>query len=115
VTRDLGFWKTASLSDKEWLKIQIMHAFKVCVFPFSPQKCFIFLLEFIYSFYDFKEYMLSISSFKNILQYSRMESNFDNEFYSNQIFLRYLTILLWKSLLRFPLLFNTIYLYRVIY
>jgi hypothetical protein len=23
------------------------------------------LLEFIYSFYDFKEYMLSISSFKN--------------------------------------------------
>jgi hypothetical protein len=49
---------------------------------YTPQKCFILILEFIYSFYDFKEYMLSITSFKNILQYSGMEFNFDNEFYS---------------------------------
>jgi hypothetical protein len=56
-----------------------------CVFSLftPPQKCFILILEFIYSFYDFKEYMLSITSFKNILQYSGMEFNFDNEFYSN--------------------------------
>jgi hypothetical protein len=40
----------------------------VCVLPLFPQKCFIFLLEFIYSFHDFKEYMLLISSFKNNLQ-----------------------------------------------
>jgi hypothetical protein len=81
--------------------------------PFIPQKCFIILLEFIYSFYDFKEYMLSISSFKNILQYSGMESNFDNEFYSNQLFLRYLTII--EKSFKFPFYFNTIYVYRVIY
>jgi hypothetical protein len=60
-----------------------MYAFKVCMFPLNPPEVFIFILEFIYSFYDFKEYMLSITSFKNILQYSRMEFNFDNEFYSN--------------------------------
>jgi hypothetical protein len=65
----------------------------VCVPFIPPQNCFIFLLEFIYSVYDFKEYMLSITSFKNILQYSRMESNFDNEFYSKWIFLRYLPII----------------------
>jgi hypothetical protein len=60
-----------------------MHAFKVCVFPLTPQKCFILILGFIYSFYDFKEYMLSTASFKNILQYPGMEFNFDNEFYSS--------------------------------
>jgi hypothetical protein len=61
-----------------------MHGFKVYVGSlFTLQKCFILILEFIYSFYDFKEYMLPITSFKNILQYSRMEFNFDNEFYSN--------------------------------
>jgi hypothetical protein len=57
--------------------------FKVCVFPLNPQKCFILILGFIYSFYDFKEYMLSIASFKNIIQYPRMEFNLDNKFYSN--------------------------------
>jgi hypothetical protein len=31
--------------------------------------------------------MLSITSFKNILQYSGMEFNFDNEFYSSRFFL----------------------------
>jgi hypothetical protein len=58
-----------------------MHAFKVSLY--TPQKYLIFILEFIYSFYDFKEYRLSITSFKNILQYSGMEFNLDNEFYSN--------------------------------
>jgi hypothetical protein len=57
--------------------------------------------------------MLSISSFKNILQYSGMESNIDNEFYSNQIFLRYLTNI--EKSFKVPPFFNTIYLYRVIY
>jgi hypothetical protein len=43
VTRDLGFWKIASLSDKTMLKIQIMHAFKVCVFPLYPPRSVLFL------------------------------------------------------------------------
>jgi hypothetical protein len=54
--------------------------------------------------------MLSISAFKNILQYSGMEFNFDNEFYSNKIFLRYPTII--QKSFKVP---STIYLYRVIY
>jgi hypothetical protein len=82
----------------------------VCVPFIPPQKHFIFILEFIYSFFYFKEYMLSITSFKNILQYSGMDFNFDNEFYSNLIFLRYLTTIE-KS---FKVLFS-IYPYRVIY
>jgi hypothetical protein len=54
-----------------------------CVFPLYPLEVFHSYPRVYILFYDFKEYMVSIASFKNILQYSRMEFNFDNEFYSN--------------------------------
>jgi hypothetical protein len=44
----------------------------VC-YNYTPQKWFIYLLGLIYSFYDFKEYMLRVISFKDIYQYSWME------------------------------------------
>jgi hypothetical protein len=44
-----------------------MHALW-CVFNLYPPKVIIPLLAFIYSFYDFKEYMLMLISFKDIHQ-----------------------------------------------
>jgi hypothetical protein len=44
-----------------------MHALG-CVGIIPPQKWFIYLLNLIYSFYDFKEYILRVISFKDIYQ-----------------------------------------------
>jgi hypothetical protein len=44
-----------------------MHALW-CVGIISPQKWFICSLNLIYSFYDFKEYILRVISFKDIYQ-----------------------------------------------
>jgi hypothetical protein len=65
-----------------------MHALW-CVFNFYPPEVIYSFADFIYSFYDFKEYMLMIFSFKNIHQI------FLNGIYFKglriyQIFLRYL-------------------------
>jgi hypothetical protein len=42
-----------------------MHALW-CVGIIPPQKWFIYLLNLIYSFYDFKEYILRVIPFKDI-------------------------------------------------
>jgi hypothetical protein len=54
-----------------------------CVYSLYTPKVFYFHPRIYILLYDFKEYILSITSFKNILQYSGIEFNFDNGFYSN--------------------------------
>jgi hypothetical protein len=46
-----------------------MHAL-LCVGIISPQRWFIYLLNLIYSFYDFKEYILRVISFKDLCKIS---------------------------------------------
>jgi hypothetical protein len=58
----------------------------VC-YNFTPQKWFIYLLGLIYSFYDFKEYMLRVISFKDIYQYSWMKFIKNYQIFLNGYFL----------------------------
>jgi hypothetical protein len=60
----------------------------VCVQFLSPEVICSFT-DFIYSFYDFKEYMLMIFSFKNIHQIF-LNGIYFKELRIYQIFLRYL-------------------------
>jgi hypothetical protein len=56
----------------------------VCVQFFYPPEVIYLFTDFIYSFYDFKEYMLMVFSF-NILEW-----NYFKELRIYQFFLRYL-------------------------